>query len=136
MMLVEVGTDLTALEPSIAVSEGATIDPSGVQNFSDNVIYTVISEDGVSIKEWTATIEERPLGIDDVQIEVFPNPTEDMIYISGGERFYFNVVDMTGRTLMSGNAASEISLKELPIGTYTLLLKKDLIRIDKRIIKH
>lgn len=37
---------LTSLKPSIAVSEKATISPSGIQDFSKTVTYTVVAEDG------------------------------------------------------------------------------------------
>ncbi|MCX7953859.1 MAG: DUF5018 domain-containing protein [Bacteroidales bacterium] len=53
-VLMPYGTDVTNLTPEIIVSPGATINPpSGVaQNFTNPVIYTVISEDNTSIKYW------------------------------------------------------------------------------------
>jgi len=39
-------TDLSAMTPSIGLSPGATIDPNGVQDFTEIVTYTVTAEDG------------------------------------------------------------------------------------------
>ncbi|MGJ8660366.1 MAG: Kelch repeat-containing protein, partial [Cellulophaga fucicola] len=39
------GTDITALTPSIEVSELATISPTGIQDFTSSVTYTVTAED-------------------------------------------------------------------------------------------
>ena len=49
------GTDLTNLTPFDTASPHATISPTGAQNFTGNVIYTVTAEDGSS-KQYTITI--------------------------------------------------------------------------------
>ena len=51
------GTDLTALTPTITLSEGATVSPASgeAQDFSEGgVTYTVTAQDG-TVKEYTAT---------------------------------------------------------------------------------
>ena len=50
-------TDLTALVPTIVISEDATIDPasSAAQDFTEPVTYTVTAEDGTT-QEYTVTI--------------------------------------------------------------------------------
>jgi len=55
---VSFGTDLRALVPSIAVSEGAEINPaSGVAtDFSSRVTYTVTADDGISMQDWTVNV--------------------------------------------------------------------------------
>ena len=136
-MIVEFGTGLSGLDPAITVSEGATIDPSGAQDFTSPVLYTVTAEDGITTKEWTAVIEEKPLSIGDGEISIFPNPAHDIVFISGmKERFYFELIDMSGRVLLRGNDGREISLVNLPSGSYTLRIETDEFRLDKRIIKY
>jgi len=56
---VPAGTDLTALTPTIKVSEKATVSPASgvVQNFTNPVVYTVTAEDGSTAK-YTVTVEE------------------------------------------------------------------------------
>ena len=55
--IVPANTDLTALVPTIVISEGATISPNtGVaQDFTEPVTYTVTAEDGTT-QEYTVTI--------------------------------------------------------------------------------
>lgn len=48
------GTDVTNLTPDIIVSEGGSISPTGTQDFTNPVIYTVTAEDGTTTQEWTA----------------------------------------------------------------------------------
>ncbi|WP_424962397.1 T9SS type A sorting domain-containing protein [Ekhidna sp.] len=52
---VEVGTDVTNLTPSITVSQGANYSPSGAQDFTNTVIYTVTAEDGTS-QDWEVSV--------------------------------------------------------------------------------
>ena len=54
----EVGTTITALVPSITLDRGATITPTGAQDFSGGYVdYTVTAEDGVTQKVWRVTME-------------------------------------------------------------------------------
>jgi hypothetical protein len=52
------GSSVTALSPTIEVSEGATISPlSGVaQDFTNTVTYTVTSEDGATTQIWEVSV--------------------------------------------------------------------------------
>lgn len=52
------GTNLTALDPTITVSNGASIDPaSGVaQDFTNPVSYLVTAQDGITTKLWSVTV--------------------------------------------------------------------------------
>ncbi len=72
---VRYGTDLRSLVPSIAVSEGAIINPvSGVAtDFSAPVIYTVTAADGISMQDWTVTITEAAPGTE-TDITLFSIP--------------------------------------------------------------
>ncbi len=52
---VQPGTDITDLTPFITTSLGATINLTGPQDFSDNVIYTINAENG-DTQDWTVTV--------------------------------------------------------------------------------
>jgi hypothetical protein len=56
---VEYGTSVTALQPTITVSEGATISPTSgtATDFTSPVVYTVTALDE-STQEWTVTVTE------------------------------------------------------------------------------
>ena len=70
------GTDVTALTPSITLSEKATIDPENktATDFSDAVTYTVTAEDE-STREYTVTLTIRKS--DAKQIRSFTFPATD-----------------------------------------------------------
>ena len=55
-VLLPYGTNTSALEPTIVVSDKATVSPGSMepQDFKDSVLYTVTAEDG-STKEYTVT---------------------------------------------------------------------------------
>lgn len=49
---VDFDTNVTALIPNIELSQGATVDINGAQDFSKTVVYKVTSEDGKKVKEY------------------------------------------------------------------------------------
>lgn len=53
-------TNVTALTPSITKSSCATVSPSGAQNFSSPVNYTVTAQDGVTTKTYTVNVTFAP----------------------------------------------------------------------------
>lgn len=54
---VRFGTDITALSPSVTVSDWATVNPASGDpvDFTNPVTYTVTAEDGVTTQDWTVT---------------------------------------------------------------------------------
>ncbi len=56
--IVDYSEDITALTPTIEVSQGATISPtSGIaQDFTNPVTYTVTAEDGETTQDWVVTV--------------------------------------------------------------------------------
>jgi hypothetical protein len=83
------GIDLTALVPSIVLSEGATIDPlSGVaMDFSSPVTYTVTAQDGTTVQDWEVTIL------------VEPNTETDISEFSLAEQIGAATIDPVGHTV-------------------------------------
>ncbi|MPL99666.1 hypothetical protein SDC9_45886 [bioreactor metagenome] len=69
----------------------------------------------------TAIVENRSDGI-----EIWPNPTDDRIYFRQNECGCFSICDMTGRILktglLSGVDVQEVSVSDLPNGTYFLIV--------------
>lgn len=53
--------DVTALVPTITVSDGATLSPAGgvATDFSDDITYTVVSEDGKTVAEYTVNVPSK-----------------------------------------------------------------------------
>jgi predicted extracellular nuclease len=77
------GTPVTALVPTITISEDATISPeSGVaQDFSTPVDYTITAEDGTE-KVWTVTVTVSATLSDKAEILTFSIPDMDDVTIN------------------------------------------------------
>ena len=68
------------------------------------------------------------LGINDEvmveAVEVYPNPTSDVLYFSSENVTSFNLTDLSGKTLLSGvPTAQGVTLNHLANGTYLIRLK-------------
>jgi len=57
-------------------------------------------------------------------VHVYPNPVRDLLYISGVEgEFEFQCIQASGLPVFSGKSSSSVSLKHLPTGLYTFIIK-------------
>ena len=137
LLLVELETDLTSLDPSITVSDGATISPQGAQNFSSAVTYTVTAEDQSTTQNWVVTVMERPLGLDrEFDLTTYPNPVSDKLFISGiTEGYHAVLADLTGKVLIQGENLKELSMVAYKAGTYLLTISIDGRTQSVRIIR-
>jgi hypothetical protein len=85
----------------------------------------VTNEDGCS--EISAPFQYSVVGLDEVNnhyFQVFPNPTNDILFIKSNESAQFQLRDITGRFIRSisitGNSEKSISLSDLNPGVYLL----------------
>ncbi len=101
------GTNLSALTPTITVSENATINPdTGTeQDFSAPFEYTVTAEN-LEEQVWTVTVETSS-GIQKIenQISVYPNPSNGIFTITNDKLQITNIeiTDITGKTIQKTN---------------------------------
>jgi hypothetical protein len=95
------GTDVTALTPTITVSEGATVSPASgaAQNFSQDVTYTVTAEDGTTTKTYTAKATVAP--------PEASNACDITAFTAGGESWSISGTNITG-TLPAGTEVSAL----------------------------
>ena len=72
------GTDVTALKPAVAVSDGATVTPSSgaTVNFTDAVVYTVKSASGET-KQYVVTVKVQEASVSDSLWDQITNPEGD-----------------------------------------------------------
>jgi len=75
-------TELAALTPSIQVSEKATVSPSGAQNFSVPVTYTVTAEDGSTAAYIVSLEKEAPIA--SLPTISFENTTIEATFFQAG----------------------------------------------------
>jgi len=72
------------------------------------------------------------------KIEVYPNPTSDVIQISSFDRYDWKLADNNGRLVKRGSSLTEnsrIDLTDLPTGIYFLQLKMGNRILTKKIVK-
>jgi hypothetical protein len=88
------------------------------------------------------------VGVKDInneEFEVFPNPTKNILYLKSNSNANattnISIVDVSGKmvlnekTNLQGKNLQTIDLSELPRGVYFLLLTRDNLRINKKVIK-
>ncbi len=80
VITVPFGTDITALAPSIAISENATVSPEGgaVRDFTNPVTYTVTAQDGVS-----STIYQISISVNSVDLDSDREALRAIYYANG-----------------------------------------------------
>jgi len=125
------GTDLTALVPSIALSEGATVDPvSGTAtDFSSPVTYTVTAEDGSTFQDWLVSLSLDPaVGIGTRNAEsfrIYPNPATDFVFIELTRETNIRLHDMLGKLCYSEDHVTgnlTINISDFKRGVYIVSL--------------
>lgn len=138
------GTDLSSLQPTITVSDGATISPTGTQDFTSSVTYTVTAEDELTTQQWEVTIieeeaEPEPLSVSglEIKLNVYPNPTTGRVYIEGisGET-RVEVFDLNGQIVSAHQLHNQgyLMLENIKSGLYQLRLTNDKISTTTRLL--
>jgi hypothetical protein len=95
-------------------------DENGCMNYSDTVSYT------------QATGLEQAASA--TQVNIYPNPTRDIVYIEAPFEVQISVTDMSGRMILAPQPARSVSLGNYADGLYLLRicdLQGSLIRVEK-----
>jgi len=137
---VPVGTNLSSLTPTIAISPGATISPaSGVaQNFSTPKQYTVTAENTTTQKNWTVSMTTNPINIANFtknEILITPNPAKNNVYITAEQRYDLTLYDFFGKNVYSQKietGRTNIDLSNYAKGIYFVKLSNS---YENRLIK-
>lgn len=71
-------------------------------------------------------------------IEVFPNPTENILYIKGirGRTVHLSVVDIMGRKMMEAYDQDYLDLGKVKSGTYLVLINIDGLITVKKVVRN
>ena len=86
-------------------------DKNGCENYSDTLQSKALSISGQNSN--------------DVSIKIYPNPTNDLLYIESPINIKATVFDALGRKLLEAKNASRISLKSFADGMYILYITDD-----------
>ncbi|MBR4135648.1 MAG: T9SS type A sorting domain-containing protein [Bacteroidales bacterium] len=133
-------------------STGATInDYTQIEAQFDNPLSACDSICIIIVSGGFQTTENTVLKVDDVVLDytsgvvdrqektfsVYPNPAEDRLTIQGPDgKFNYQMHDLTGRLLMSGNGQNQevLSVSSLPAGVYMLRLQSDCQTVTQKVI--
>ena len=77
---------------------------------------------------------DEPTAVDNVEkgsIIVYPNPTQDVLYIQGIEAQTLRVYNMQGSMLQT-TEGTQVSVSHLPTGTYLLQIGTQVVRFIKQ----
>lgn len=149
-IMVEYGTNLSAIVPEFNISEGATAYINDVEQISGTstvdfssgaVTYEIVAEDETTIQQWTIEINDNE-GIDDKSsmiFSIFPNPAKDFITINIEGTFDVKIMNVLGETVLEKQNLSsneKIELNNIASGTYFLQIKiEEQIIVDKFTIR-
>jgi hypothetical protein len=93
----------------------------------------------IDVRQQISTVEAEALA---AQIKCYPNPTSDILFISfaGKEQLDIELFDASGKSvaneqLLSGQANSQLDMRGLPAGVYTLRIHNGKAYATQRVIK-
>jgi uncharacterized surface protein with fasciclin (FAS1) repeats len=125
--------DLTdGLAVSTLVGDDVTITNDGTVIFVNNAQVTVadLETDNGVVHVINAVISDETAAripdATDISIQVFPNPTSEVVNVSLKENAFVQLIDLNGRSLKSWNmmaGTDQYELGNIPAGTYFLLFK-------------
>ncbi len=135
------GTDISALTPTITVSDGATINPASgdTVDFSGSgpVTYTVTAENGTDTQEWTVEVINL-LGVNEQTnstFKIYPNPasTDGNITINSSKSgtYDLTVVNYLGQQVknmkvnLESGANNTVNIGSLSQGIYIIYLSNN-----------
>ena len=75
--------------------------------------------------------EENIEDVESDAIVVYPNPTQDVLYVKGAENTILRVYDMQGQLLQTAEG-DRLTVSSLSTGTYLLQIGTQVVRFIKR----
>jgi uncharacterized repeat protein (TIGR01451 family) len=119
---------------NLAASQGYVVyeiyenDNLGEGTEIENTAYIYFDFNPAIITNTTYNINEYPLGISLLEKEnvvIYPNPANDRIFIQSDEMIELNIVDLSGKCVLSqaANALNSYSIQTLSEGLYTVIIK-------------
>jgi hypothetical protein len=125
------------------LSPGATSSPANgaIIDFTNEVSILVTAEDGTTTQEWKVKVTQEPTlglpGQDKIELMVYPNPFQEVLYIKSDKPFSISLSDMRGTTLRQEKSEGELQLNlvGLSSGMYLLVIENEDGLTTKKVIK-
>lgn len=102
------------------------------------IVYTVTNcgVQTVDSFEVEITCDVAGLESDELNLSIYPNPTNDILYIESNNTFEkIELIDVLGKTILSFSSSETIDISDVPNGMYTLRMTSGEGTITKPIIK-
>jgi hypothetical protein len=108
---------------------------------SDNGTWGMNTPAYFYMDNFTTMDANAPTAIDETvvlnNIQLYPNPANDRIYLSGENRIEsLEVKDLSGRSLLKENHSSSIDISSLPSGIYILCIQGKEANSNKKFLKN
>lgn len=135
-VLMQDGTDLSQLTPTILISENASIDPASgtTQDFTSAFIYTVTAENGDE-QAWTVTVDVNTgiYNLGESQFNIYPNPGNGLFRIENNsepEMISLKITDISGKTIYKAptkdlKGLQQIDLSDVNKGVYIIFMETE-----------
>jgi len=128
--------NINAIAPNFILSSGANtfvndveqISGQSLNDFSNDVVYNVVSENGLVNQAWTVKMT-KPTGtdaLDNNKLKVYPNPSDGRFVIENAAKSTVQVYTISGQKVFTKediSAVHQLDVSFLPGGTYILLIK-------------
>ncbi|MEQ8905129.1 T9SS type A sorting domain-containing protein, partial [Ekhidna sp.] len=91
---------------------------------------------GTVSDEFIFTVNEAPLGVADLEVKIYPNPSSDFIYVKSNVDVSVRLTDLNGKTIERKSGSQlEFDIQSLSSGLYILRVSNGDRSSDYRIIK-
>ena len=134
----------TDINPTIGASqvEGVTVINGKKYFLSREKVNTVFNGSPIVLNQKLYRFDNSsysPLSVDDFKlnmIQVYPNPTEDLLLIKGINVQFLKIIDSSGKTILEQNRSNSIKIKEFAKGIYYIQIRTSTNKfVTKKFIK-
>jgi hypothetical protein len=134
LMLLSMGLGYSygqSITPSVVNSTGGSFTDGNAQlsfSIGESSIFTKSTVDGIvteGVFQPKVSLITVISNNNSTSIEIYPNPTTDILFIKGESCSTYQLINMKGSTLKSGTFAKSLNITELSQGVYILKLLKE-----------
>ncbi len=100
---------------------------------SSSTRFVLVEDDAVYVATFAASVSVAEHTTKNVSL--YPNPTTDMVYVISDAVAKLEVLDLTGRVLLSNEGQNSVSMRGLPSGVYLVRIHVADAVVCRRVVK-